>query len=137
VLSCTAAAPSPEVEVTVLTSQKYAVCRSTRFSRLWPIGSIGSVKSFLCPYRRQSRFHFRSRSSQDSHGDVPLFFRQGKGGGSQRRFPAERFRVYERWYQNIPALNCSPSPSMVYPSFTGRRSGTQRLSEPGCYPTGR
>lgn len=129
----------PEVEVTALTSQKYA---GLPIDQVFPslAGQIGlsceplSVEAIS----KKTDFIFTALPHKTAMETVPLFYRSGRRVVDlSADFRLKDTSVYERWYQKHTA------PELLNESVYGlpelhreriRRAGI--VGNPGCYPTG-
>jgi N-acetyl-gamma-glutamyl-phosphate reductase len=129
----------PEVEITALTSQKYA---GMSIDRVFP--SLARQVQIRCEELSVERisektdFIFTAVPHKTAMETVPLFYRAGKKVVDlSADFRLKDVAAYERWYQK------HTSPELLSESVYGlpelhrdsiRRAGI--VGNPGCYPTG-
>ena len=129
----------PEVEVTALTSQKYAgVPIDQVFPSLTDRFKLKCEELSLDRISEKVDFVFTAVPHKTAMETVPLFYRQGKrvvdlSADFRLKDPA----VYERWYQKHTCVDLLPESVYGLPEF--HREEIRRaniVGNPGCYPTG-
>jgi N-acetyl-gamma-glutamyl-phosphate reductase len=129
----------PEVEVTALTSQKYA---GIPIDQVFP--SLKKHLPLTCEeltvehISKKTDFIFTAVPHKTAMETVPLFYRQGKrvvdlSADFRFRDPA----VYERWYQKHTSTDLLPESVYGLPELHREKIRNAKIvGNPGCYPTG-
>jgi N-acetyl-gamma-glutamyl-phosphate reductase len=129
----------PEVEVTALTSQKYA---GVPIDQVFP--SLKKNLQLKCEELAADQivkkidFIFTAVHHKTAMETVPLFYRQGKrvvdlSADFRLKDPA----VYERWYQKHSAADLLPESVYGLPELHREKIQKAKIvGNPGCYPTG-
>ena len=129
----------PEVEVSVLTSQKYA---GLPIHQVFP--SLSNRIHLTCeelsvdPISEKVDFLFAAVPHKTAMETVPLFYRKGKKVVDlSADFRFKSAEIYERWYQKhtCPELlseSVYGLPELHRPEIQGAKI----VGNPGCYPTG-
>jgi N-acetyl-gamma-glutamyl-phosphate reductase len=129
----------PEVEVTALTSQKYA---GVPIDQVFP--SLEKHLQLKCEELaagqivKKTDFIFTAVPHKTAMETVPLFYRQGKrvvdlSADFRLKDPA----VYERWYQKHTAADLLPESVYGLPELHREKIQKAKIvGNPGCYPTG-
>ena len=129
----------PEVEVTALTSQKYA---GVPIDQVFP--SLKKHLQLKCEELaadqivKKTDFIFTAVPHKTAMETVPLFYRQGKrvvdlSADFRLKDPA----VYERWYQKHTAADLLPESVYGLPELHREKIQKAKIvGNPGCYPTG-
>jgi N-acetyl-gamma-glutamyl-phosphate reductase len=129
----------PEVEITTLTSQKYA---GLEIGQVFPtlMNQLQIKCEELSPERISERtdFIFTAVPHKTAMETVPLFYRLGKevvdlSADFRLKDPA----VYERWYQKHTAVDLLPESVYGLPELHRDKIRNAKIvGNPGCYPTG-
>jgi len=129
----------PEMEVTALTSQKYA---GIEISQVFPtLMNRIQLKCEELSVERISQkvdFVFTAVPHKTAMETVPLFYRLGKrvvdlSADFRLKDPA----VYERWYQKHTAADLLPESVYGLPELHREKIRNAKIvGNPGCYPTG-
>jgi len=129
----------PEVEVTALTSQKYAGVEIGRvFPTLMNHLELKCEELSLERISQKVDFVFTAVPHKTAMETVPLFYRQGKkvvdlSADFRLKDPA----VYERWYQKHTATDLLPESVYGLPELHRDKIRSAKIvGNPGCYPTG-
>jgi N-acetyl-gamma-glutamyl-phosphate reductase len=129
----------PEVEVTALTSQKYA---GVPIDQVFP--SLRKHLPLTCEelavehVSKKTDFIFTAVPHKTAMETVPLFYRQGKrvvdlSADFRFKDPA----VYERWYQKHTSTDLLPESVYGLPELHREKIRKAKIvGNPGCYPTG-
>jgi N-acetyl-gamma-glutamyl-phosphate reductase len=129
----------PEVEVTALTSQKYA---GVPIDQVFP--SLRKHLPLTCEelavekISKKTDFIFTAVPHKTAMETVPLFYRQGKrvvdlSADFRFKDPA----VYERWYQKHTSTDLLPESVYGLPELHREKIRKAKIvGNPGCYPTG-
>ena len=129
----------PEVEVTALTSQKYA---GVPIDQVFP--SLKKNLQLKCEELvtdqivKKTDFIFTAVPHKTAMETVPLFYRQGKrvvdlSADFRLKDPA----VYERWYQKHTAADLLSESVYGLPELYREKIRNAKIvGNPGCYPTG-
>jgi N-acetyl-gamma-glutamyl-phosphate reductase len=129
----------PEVEVTALTSQKYA---GVPIDQVFP--SLMKHLQLKCEelapdqIAKKIDFIFTAVPHKTAMETVPLFYQQGKrvvdlSADFRLKDPA----VYERWYQKHTAADLLPESIYGLPELHREKIQKAKIvGNPGCYPTG-
>lgn len=129
----------PEVEVTALTSQKYAgVPIDQVFPSLMKHLQMKCEELTVDQVSKKTDFIFTAVPHKTAMETVPLFYRQGKRVVD---LSADfRFRdggVYEKWYQKHTAADLLPDSVYGLPELHRDKIRKAKIvGNPGCYPTG-
>jgi N-acetyl-gamma-glutamyl-phosphate reductase len=129
----------PEVEVTALTSQKYAgVPIDQVFPSLMKHLQMKCEELKVDQVSKKTDFIFTAVPHKTAMETVPLFYRQGKRIVD---LSADfRFRdggVYEKWYQKHTAVDLLPESVYGLPELHRDKIRNAKIvGNPGCYPTG-
>lgn len=129
----------PEIEITALTSQKYA---GVEIDKVFPalMNQLQIKCEGLSPERisEKADFIFTAVPHKTAMETVPLFYRLGKkvvdlSADFRLKDPA----VYERWYQKHTALDLLPESVYGLPELHRDKIRNAKIvGNPGCYPTG-
>jgi N-acetyl-gamma-glutamyl-phosphate reductase len=129
----------PEVEVTALTSQKYA---ETPIDQAFP--SLAKHLQLKCEelsidqVSKKADFIFTAVPHKTAMETVPLFYQKGKrvvdlSADFRFKDPA----VYERWYQKHTSEDLLPESVYGLPELHREEIKRAKIvGNPGCYPTG-
>jgi N-acetyl-gamma-glutamyl-phosphate reductase len=129
----------PGVEVTALTSQKYA---GVPIDQVFP--SLRKHLPLTCEelavekISKKTDFIFTAVPHKTAMETVPLFYRQGKrvvdlSADFRIKDPA----VYERWYQKHTSTDLLPESVYGLPELHREKIRKAKIvGNPGCYPTG-
>ena len=129
----------PEVEVTALTSQKYAgVPIDQVFPSLMNHLQVKCEELSVDQISKKTDFVFTAVPHKTAMETVPLFY---KGGKRVVDLSADfRFKdamVYERWYQKHTSADLLPESVYGLPELHREKiRGAKIVGNPGCYPTG-
>jgi N-acetyl-gamma-glutamyl-phosphate reductase len=129
----------PEVEVTALTSQKYA---GTPIDRVFP--SLLKRLQLKCEELNveilsgKADFIFTAVPHKTAMEVVPLFHRQGKRiVDLSADFRFRNAATYEKWYQKHTSPDLLPESVYGLPEIHREKIRSARIvGNPGCYPTG-
>ncbi len=129
----------PEIEITALTSQKYA---GVQIGQVFPaLMNYLQIKCEELSVERVSDktdFVFTAVPHKTAMETVPLFYRQGKRVVDlSADFRFKDAGVYEKWYQKHTAPDLLPESVYGLPEL--HRDKIQKakiVGNPGCYPTG-
>ncbi len=129
----------PEVEVTALTSQKYA---GVQIGQVFP--SLSKHLQLKCEelsveeISKKTDFVFTALPHKTAMETVPLFYRMGKRVVDlSADFRLKDPEVYERWYQKHTALDLLGESVYGLPELHRDKIRSARIvGNPGCYPTG-
>jgi len=129
----------PEVEVTALTSQKYA---GVPIDQVFP--SLKKNLQLKCEELasdqivKKTDFIFTAVPHKTAMEIVPLFYRQGKRVVDlSADFRLKDPTVYERWYQKHTAADLLPESVYGLPELHREKIQKAKIvGNPGCYPTG-
>jgi N-acetyl-gamma-glutamyl-phosphate reductase len=129
----------PEVDVTVVTSQKYA---GTRIDQVFP--SLAGRSQLECEELAFDRvsgkmdFVFTAVPHKTAMETVPPFFRQGKRVVDlSADFRFTDAALYERWYQKHTCTELLAETVYGLPELNREKIRKARIvGNPGCYPTG-
>jgi N-acetyl-gamma-glutamyl-phosphate reductase len=129
----------PEVEVTALTSQKYAgVPIDQVFPSLMKSLELKCEELTVGQISKKTDFIFTAVPHKTAMETVPLFYRLGKkvvdlSADFRLRDPA----VYERWYQKHTASDLLRESVYGLPELHRDKIRSAKIvGNPGCYPTG-
>ncbi len=129
----------PEVEVTALTSQKYAGMPIDRvFPSLTKQFGITCEELSVGSILKKVDFVFTAVPHKTAMETVPLFYRGGKKVVDlSADFRFKEAEVYERWYQKHTSPDLLPDTVFGLPELHREAIRKSRLvGNPGCYPTG-
>lgn len=129
----------PEVEVTALTSQKYA---GISIDQVFP--SLKKHLQLKCEelkveeISKKTDFIFTAVPHKTAMETVPLFYRQGKRVVDlSADFRFKDAGVYERWYQKHTAADLLSESIYGLPELHREKIRNAKIvGNPGCYPTG-
>jgi len=129
----------PEVEVTALTSQKYA---GVPVDQVFP--SLGKRLPLKCEelsvekISEKTDFIFTAVPHKTAMETVPLFYRSGKRVVDlSADFRLKDAAVYERWYQKHTATDLLGESVYGLPELHRDKIRNAKIvGNPGCYPTG-
>jgi len=129
----------PEVEVTALTSQKYAgVPIGEVFPSLMKHLPLKCEELAVEPISKKTDFIFTAVPHKTAMETVPLFYRLGKKVVDlSADFRFKDAGVYEKWYQKHTASDLLPESVYGLPELHREKIRTAKIvGNPGCYPTG-
>jgi N-acetyl-gamma-glutamyl-phosphate reductase len=129
----------PEVEVTTLTSQKYAgVPISQVFPSLTKRLQLKCEELAVDHISKKTDFIFAAVPHKTAMETVPLFFRSGKRVVDlSADFRLKDPSVYERWYQKHTAPELLSDSVYGLPELHRDKIRAAKIvGNPGCYPTG-
>lgn len=129
----------PEVEVTALTSQKYA---GIPIDQIFP--SLMNRLRLKCEelnvnqISKKTDFIFTAVPHKTAMETVPLFYRQGKRVVDlSADFRFKDAGIYEKWYQKHTAADLLPESVYGLPELHREKIRKAKIvGNPGCYPTG-
>jgi len=129
----------PEIELTVLTSQKYA---GMPIDRVFP--SLTKQVNLTCeelsvdPILKKVDFLFTAVPHKTAMETVPPFYQGGKKiVDLSADFRFKEAAVYERWYQKHTHPELLPETVFGLPELhRGAIRKSRLVGNPGCYPTG-
>jgi N-acetyl-gamma-glutamyl-phosphate reductase len=129
----------PEVEVTALTSQKYA---GVQIGQVFP--SLTKHLQVKCEelsveeISKKTDFVFTALPHKTAMETVPLFYRMGKRVVDlSADFRLKDPEVYERWYQKHTAPDLLSESVYGLPELHRDKIRSAKIvGNPGCYPTG-
>jgi N-acetyl-gamma-glutamyl-phosphate reductase len=129
----------PEIEITALTSQKYA---GVEIGQVFP--SLMNYLQTKCEELSVERisdktdFVFTAVPHKTAMETVPLFYRQGKRVVDlSADFRFKDAGIYEKWYQKHTASDLLPESVYGLPELhRDKIRGARIVGNPGCYPTG-
>lgn len=129
----------PEVEVTALTSQKYA---GVPIGQVFP--SLLKHLEIICEelsveqISKKTDFVFTALPHKTAMETVPLFYRSGKRVVDlSADFRLKDSAVYERWYQKHTASDILGESVYGLPELHRDKIRNAKIvGNPGCYPTG-
>lgn len=129
----------PEVEVTALTSQKYAGLPIDQvFPSLTNRLQIKCEELSIDPISQKTDFIFTAVPHKTAMETVPLFYHQGKKVvdlSADYRFQDPV--VYERWYQKHTSVDLLKESTYGLPELHREKIRNAKIvGNPGCYPTG-
>jgi N-acetyl-gamma-glutamyl-phosphate reductase len=129
----------PEVEVTALTSQKYAGLPIDQvFPSLTNRLQIKCEELSIDPISKKTDFIFTAVPHKTAMETVPLFYHQGKKVvdlSADYRFQDPV--VYERWYQKHTSVDLLKESTYGLPELHREKIRNAKIvGNPGCYPTG-
>jgi N-acetyl-gamma-glutamyl-phosphate reductase len=129
----------PEVEVTVLTSQKYAgVPIDQVFPSLTGRLQIKCEELTIDRISQKVDFIFTAVPHKTAMETVPLFYQKGKRVVDlSADFRFKDPEVYERWYQKHTCVDLLPESVYGLPELHREEIKNAKIvGSPGCYPTG-
>jgi len=129
----------PEVEVTALTSQKYAgVPIGEVFPSLMKHLPLKCEELAVEPISKKTDFIFTAVPHKTAMETVPLFYRLGKKVVDlSADFRFKDAGVYEKWYQKHTSADLLPESVYGLPELHREAIRKAKLvGNPGCYPTG-
>jgi N-acetyl-gamma-glutamyl-phosphate reductase len=129
----------PEVEVTALTSQKYAgVPIDQVFPSLMKHLQMKCEELAVDQISKKTDFIFTAVPHKTAMEIVPLFCRQGKRVVDlSADFRFKDAGVYERWYQKHTSADLLPESVYGLPELHRDKIRNAKIvGNPGCYPTG-
>lgn len=129
----------PEVEVTVLTSQKYAgVPIDQVFPSLMKHLPLKCEELAVDQISKKTDFIFTAVPHKTAMETVPLFYRQGKKVVDlSADFRFKDPGVYEKWYQKHTSADLLPESVYGLPELHREKIRIAKIvGNPGCYPTG-
>jgi N-acetyl-gamma-glutamyl-phosphate reductase len=129
----------PEVEVTALTSQKYA---GIPIDQVFP--SLAKTLSLKCEelnvdqISKKTDFIFTAVPHKTAMETVPLFYRQGKRVVDlSADFRFKDAGLYEKWYQKHISVDLLKESVYGLPELHREKIRKAKIvGNPGCYPTG-
>ena len=129
----------PEVEVTALTSQKYA---GIPIDQVFP--SLKRHLQLKCEeltgdqVSKKADFIFAAVPHKTAMEIVPLFYRQGKKVVDlSADFRFKDAAIYEKWYQKHTSPDLLPESVYGLPELHREKIRNAKIvGNPGCYPTG-
>jgi len=129
----------PEVEVTTLTSQKYA---GVPIDQVFP--SLKRHLQLKCEeltgdqVSKKADFIFAAVPHKTAMEIVPLFYRQGKKVVDlSADFRFKDAAIYEKWYQKHTSPDLLPESVYGLPELHREKIRNAKIvGNPGCYPTG-
>jgi N-acetyl-gamma-glutamyl-phosphate reductase len=129
----------PEVEVTALTSQKYA---GVPIDQVFP--SLKRHLQLKCEeltgdqVSKKADFIFAAVPHKTAMEIVPLFYRQGKKVVDlSADFRFKDAAIYEKWYQKHTSPDLLPESVYGLPELHREKIRNAKIvGNPGCYPTG-
>lgn len=129
----------PEVEITALTSQKYAGMPIDQvFPSLMKCPPLGCEELAVDQISKKTDFIFTAVPHKTAMETVPLFYRQGKRVvdlSADYRF--KDAAVYERWYQTHTGADLLSESVYGLPELHRKEIQDAKIvGNPGCYPTG-
>ena len=129
----------PEVEVTALTSQKYAgVPIDQVFPSLMKRLPLKCEELAVDQISKKADFIFTAVPHKTAMETVPLFYRQGKKVVDlSADFRFKDPGVYEKWYQKHTSADLLPESVYGLPELHREAIRKAKIvGNPGCYPTG-
>lgn len=129
----------PEVEVTALTSQKYAgVLIGQVFPSLTKHLQLKCEELSVEEILKKTDFVFTALPHKTAMETVPLFYRSGKRVVDlSADFRLKDSAVYERWYQKHTASDLLGESVYGLPELHRDKIRNAKIvGNPGCYPTG-
>ena len=129
----------PEVEVTALTSQKYAgISIDQVFPSLKKHLQLKCEELAVEEISKKTDFIFTAVPHKTAMETVPLFYRQGKRVVDlSADFRFKDAGVYERWYQKHTAADLLSESIYGLPELHREKIRNAKIvGNPGCYPTG-
>ena len=129
----------PDVEVTALTSQKYAgVPIDQVFPSLMGRLQIKCEELTIDRISQRTDFVFTAVPHKTAMETVPLFYQKGKRVVDlSADFRIKDPEVYERWYQKHTCVDLLPESVYGLPELHREEIKNAKIvGNPGCYPTG-
>ena len=129
----------PQVEVTALTSQKYAgIPIDQVFPSLMKHLPLKCEELNVDQISKKTDFVFTAVPHKTAMEVVPLFHRQGKKiVDLSADFRFRNAAVYEKWYQKHTSADLLPESVYGLPELHREEIRNARIvGNPGCYPTG-
>jgi N-acetyl-gamma-glutamyl-phosphate reductase len=129
----------PEVEVTALTSQKYAgIPIDQVFPSLMKTLSLKCEELNVDQISKKTDFIFTAVPHKTAMETVPLFYRQGKRVVDlSADFRFKDAGLYEKWYQKHTASHLLAESVYGLPELHREKIRKAKIiGNPGCYPTG-
>jgi len=129
----------PEVEVTALTSQKYAgVPIEQVFPSLMKHLQLKCEELLVDQISKKADFIFTAVPHKTAMEIVPLFYRKGKKVVDlSADFRFKDAGVYEKWYQKHTSADLLPESVYGLPELHREKIRKAKIvGNPGCYPTG-
>ncbi len=129
----------PEVEVTALTSQKYAGMPVDQvFPSLMKRLPLKCEELNVDQISKKADFIFTAVPHKTAMEVVPLFYRQGKRiVDLSADFRFKTAAVYEKWYQKHTSADLLPESVYGLPELHREKIRNAKIvGNPGCYPTG-
>jgi N-acetyl-gamma-glutamyl-phosphate reductase len=129
----------PEVEVTALTSQKYAgVPIDQAFPSLMKHLELKCEELNIDQIAEKTDFIFTAVPHKTAMETVPLFYQKGKRVVDlSADFRFKDPEVYERWYQKHTCVDLLPESVYGLPELHREEIKNAKIvGNPGCYPTG-
>jgi N-acetyl-gamma-glutamyl-phosphate reductase len=129
----------PEVEVTALTSQKYAgVPIDQVFPSLMKHLPLKCEELNVDQISKKADFIFTAVPHKTAMEVVPLFYRQGKKVVDlSADFRLKDAAIYEKWYQKHTSADLLPESVYGLPELHREKIRNAKIvGNPGCYPTG-
>ena len=129
----------PEVEVTALTSQKYAgVSIDQVFPSLKKRLQLKCEELTVDQVSKKADFIFAAVPHKTAMEIVPLFYRQGKKVVDlSADFRFKDAGIYEKWYQKHTSPDLLPESVYGLPELHREKIRNAKIvGNPGCYPTG-
>jgi N-acetyl-gamma-glutamyl-phosphate reductase len=129
----------PEVEVTALTSQKYAgIPIDQIFPSLMKRLQLKCEELAVDQISKKTDFIFTAVPHKTAMETVPLFYRQGKRVVDlSADFRFKDAGLYEKWYQKHTAADLLPESVYGLPELHREKIRKAKIvGNPGCYPTG-
>jgi N-acetyl-gamma-glutamyl-phosphate reductase len=129
----------PQVEVTALTSQKYAgIPIDQVFPSLMKHLPLKCEELNVDQISKKTDFVFTAVPHKTAMEVVPLFHRQGKRVVDlSADFRFRNAAVYEKWYQKHTSADLLPESVYGLPELHREKiRKAQIVGNPGCYPTG-
>jgi len=129
----------PEIEITALTSQKYAgVPIGQVFPSLMKHLQLKCEELLVDQISKKADFVFTAVPHKTAMGIVPLFYRQGKKVVDlSADFRFKDAGIYEKWYQKHTSADLLPESVYGLPELHREKIRKAKIvGNPGCYPTG-
>jgi N-acetyl-gamma-glutamyl-phosphate reductase len=129
----------PQVEVTALTSQKYAgVSIDQVFPSLMKHLDLKCEELLVDQISKKIDFIFTAVPHKTAMEIVPIFYRQGKRVVDlSADFRFKDAGVYEKWYQKHTSADLLSESVYGLPElYRGKIRNAKIVGNPGCYPTG-
>jgi N-acetyl-gamma-glutamyl-phosphate reductase len=129
----------PEVEVTALTSQKYAgIPIDQVFPSLMKHLQLTCEELNVDHISKKTDFIFTAVPHKTAMETVPHFYQRGKRVVDlSADFRLQDPAVYERWYQKHTSANLLPESVYGLPELHREKIRNAKIvGNPGCYPTG-